>query len=192
MKVAMKRKRAYFFAMAITFTCFLTHFHANGEPKAEPMSQLLDNINDDTSSSTNKNMLQKDKNKYYGIPSMNDANHRGNSGFGAGREGDLLTAACVNARRRFNADSTLMHNLMEFYNANRNLSSANCINQKTKELQNCDLSYKWNKLHILNHECRRGHGKTCFETLKITTTTPRRGDQYGMYIQRKIITSTVN
>ena len=185
MKVDMKRKRAYFFTAATIFTCFLGLFHANGEMKTEPMSQLLDNVNDDTSSSINKKMLQNDKNKYYGIPSMNDANHRGNGDFAARQEGDLLTAACVNARRRFNADNTLMHNLMEFYDANRNLSSANCINQKTKEIQNCDLRYKWNKLHILNNECRRGHGKTCFETLKITTTTPRRGDQYGMYIFTK-------
>ena len=171
----------YFFAPATAFACILTLFHANGEPKAEPMSQLLDNINDDTSSSIKRTMLQKDKGQYYAIPSMNDANHRGNGINDHGKPGDLLTAACVSARRRFNADSTLMHNLMEFYNANRNLSSANCINQKTKELQNCDLRYKWNKLHILNQECKRGHGKTCFETLKITTTTPRRGDQYGMY-----------
>ena len=114
MKVDMKRKRAYFFTAATIFTCFLGLFHANGEMKTEPMSQLLDNVNDDTSSSINKKMLQNDKNKYYGIPSMNDANHRGNGDFAARQEGDLLTVACVNARRRFNADNTLMHNLMEF------------------------------------------------------------------------------
>ena len=166
-------------------------------PPIQGMNTLLNNMKDDT----NNGQQQQSTAAMYSIPSMNDINHKtlsNNNNSNNNNKNDLLTVSCVNARRRFNSDMQLMKYLMEFYNANQHLSNENCINQKTKELQNCDLTYKWKKLDILNQECKRGHGKTCFETLKITTTTPRRTkDQYGggykqnTYILRNLIAGCV-
>jgi|EP00945_MAST-04E_sp_MAST-4E-sp1_P006497 hypothetical protein len=90
---------------------------------------------------------------------------------------DVLTPKCLRARQRFNSDPSFVHNLMDFYVANKNVSGP-CFTKRNgvTALSDCDLQGKWKRMEDLNRECQRGHGKVCFESLTINVN----GKQYQM------------